>query len=95
MCGNDNDRVRVVVDLERYEELLRKAEHYDNIVDSAMEHASLHSWNDKLDLDMAPVEYYLLVAESGRLAGVRSRLLREREAAQDKAVTVTVKEGEV
>ena len=39
----DREDCKVIVSLERYEELLRKAEHYDNIVDSAMEHASLHS----------------------------------------------------
>ena len=81
----DREDCKVIVSLERYEELLRKAEHYDNIVDSAMEHASLHSWNDKLDLDMAQIEHYLLVAESGRLAGVRRRLLCERETAQARA----------
>lgn len=74
----DEEPTRVIVCLDRYEELLRKAEHYDNIVEIAMDSAKLSTWKDELDLDTSTIEKYLLVIEAGKFHGIKRRLEQEK-----------------
>ena len=74
---NEYDPFVVTMSMERYEELLRKAEHYDNIVESAMDNAKL-GWRDELELDTATIEKYILIVEAARFVGVKRRLVVER-----------------
>ena len=82
---NEYDPFVVTMSMERYEELLRKAEHYDNIVEAALVNATLSSWKDELDLDTGTVEKYLLIVEAAKAAAVKSGLLREREIRERQA----------
>lgn len=75
------DQIMVQVALERYEELLRKAEHYDNIVNIAIDGAYIPSWSKDKDitLDTGTIDKYLRIVESGKLAGVKYRLQQRLE----------------
>lgn len=72
-----NEEIFITVALDRYEALLVKAEHYDNIVESAMDNAKL-GWRDELELDTATIEKYILIVEAARFVGVKRRLVVER-----------------
>lgn len=85
----DEEPARVIVYLDRYEELLRKAEHYDNIVEIAMDTAKLSTWKDELDLDTSTIEKYLLVVEAAKLIGVKRRLLQEKAVRERRAMQTT------
>lgn len=57
MSGNDNSEVMVYVNLDRYEEMLRKEEHYNNIVRAALNGVELSTWRDRgFDIDMDEVK---------------------------------------
>ena len=96
MCGNDNDRVNVIVDMERYAELIRAEEHYTNIVNAAIDNMSLSTWRSGgFDIDMDDIKQYIMVAEADAIS-YRKKLLEAREMAKESAaVTVTVKEDEI
>ena len=95
MCGNDNAEVKVLVDLDRYEELIRKEEHYDNIVLAAIRGVKLSTWRDRgYDVDMDEVQYYIMTVEHARLNSQRNVLERVQRL-NDESETVTIKEGEV
>ena len=90
MSGNDNADVKVLVDLDRYEEMLRKEEHYDNIVRAALNGVELSTWRERgFDIDMDEVKSYIMIIERDMIMGVL-------EARRDNELkTVTIKEGEV
>lgn len=96
MCSNDNDRVKVVVDLERYEQMVRAEEHYTNIVNAAIDNMSLSTWRTSgFDIDMDDIKQYIMVVEANAIS-YRKKLLEAREMAKESAaVTVTVKEDEI
>ena len=70
----------VEVPLARYEALLVKAEHYDNIAAAAISGAEIPAWRDEIQLDTDAVEEYLKVVERDRVTTMESQLLAEREA---------------
>lgn len=95
MSGNDNADVKVLVDLDRYEELIRKEEHYDNIVLAAIRGVKLSTWRDRgYDVDMDEVQYYIMTVEHARLNSQRNVLERVQRL-NDERETITIKEGEV
>lgn len=95
MCGNDNADVKVLVDLDKYEELIRKEEHYDNIVLAAIRGVKLSTWRDRgYDVDMDEVQYYIMTVEHARLNGQKN-VLEMVQRRNDESETITIKEGEV
>jgi hypothetical protein len=82
----EDEPIRVLVSLDRYDELVRKAEHYDNIVEIAIDNAKLSTWKEALDLDTDTIEKYLLVVEAGKLYGVKRRLLAEKAVREKRAM---------
>ena len=98
MCGNDNDRVKVVVDLERYEQMVRAEEHYNNIVNAAIDNMSLSTWRSSgFDIDMDDIKQYIMVVEADAITCKKKRLeaLEARRQAENESVTVTIKEDEI
>lgn len=79
-----SEDLKVIVSMDRYEELIRKAEHYDNIIDAALRGATLSSWNNKINLDMSSVEDYIKVVE-GQLVADNERVLQAFQAAKERA----------
>lgn len=96
MCGNDSDRVKVVIDLERYEQLVCAEEHYNNIVNAAVENMQLSSWRSTgYDIDMDDIKKYIMVVEQGRLNYNRKMLEKNKACEEARAAEgVTVREGE-
>ena len=93
MCGNDNSEVKVLVDLDRYEEMLRKEEHYDNIVRAALNGVELSTWRDRgFDIDMDEVKSYIMIIERDMIMFQKGVLEARRD---NELKTVTIKEGEV
>lgn len=93
MSGNDNADVKVLVDLDRYEEMLRKEEHYDNIVRAALNGVELSTWRDRgFDIDMDEVKSYIMVIERDMIMFQKGVLEARRD---NELKTVTIKEGEV
>lgn len=86
-CDNTNE-VKVLVDLDRYEELIKREAHYNNIVKAAIRGAKL-GWKDGvLDLAMSDVEDYLQVVEADE---IRAKLL----ILETEQKIITIKEDEV
>lgn len=95
MCGNDSSEVKVLVDLDRYEELIRKEEHYDNIVLAAIRGVKLSTWRDRgYDVDMDEVQYYIMTVEHEQL-NCQKNMLELAQRFNDESETITIKEGEV
>ena len=93
MSGNDNADVKVLVDLDRYEEMLRKEEHYDNIVRAALNGVELSTWRDKgFDINMDEVKSYIMIIERDMIMFQKGVLEARRD---NELKTVTIKEGEV
>ncbi len=93
MSGNDNADVKVLVDLDRYEEMLRKEEHYDNIVRAALNGVELSTWRDRgFDIDMDEVKSYIMIIERDMIMFQKGVLEARRD---NELKTVTIKEGEV
>lgn len=93
MSGNDNADVKVLVDLDRYEEMLRKEEHYDNIVRAALNGVELNTWRERgFDIDMDEVKSYIMVIERDMIMFQKGVLEARRD---NELKTVTIKEGEV
>ena len=93
MCGNDNADVKVLVDLDRYEEMLRKEEHYDNIVRAALNGVELSTWRDRgFDINMDEVKSYIMIIERDMIMFQKGVLEARRD---NELKTVTIKEGEV
>lgn len=93
MSGNDNADVKVLVDLDRYEEMLRKEEHYDNIVRAALNGVELSTWREKgFDIDMDEVKSYIMIIERDMIMFQKGVLEARRD---NELKTVTIKEGEV
>ena len=93
MSGNDNADVKVLVDLDRYEEMLRKEEHYDNIVRAALNGVELSNWRERgFDIDMDEVKSYIMVIERDMIMFQKGVLEARRD---NELKTVTIKEGEV
>ena len=93
MCGNDNSEVMVYVNLDRYEEMLRKEEHYDNIVRAARNGVELSNWRERgFDIDMDEVKSYIMVIERDMIMFQKGVLEARRD---NELKTVTIKEGEV
>lgn len=93
MSGNDNSEVKVLVDLDRYEEMLRKEEHYDNIVRAALNGVELSTWRDRgFDIDMDEVKSYIMIIERDMIMFQKGVLEARRD---NELKTVTIKEGEV
>lgn len=93
MSGNDNADVKVLVDLDRYEEMLRKEEHYDNIVRAALNGVELSNWRDRgFDIDMDEVKSYIMIIERDMIMFQKGVLEARRD---NELKTVTIKEGEV
>ena len=93
MSGNDNADVKVLVDLDRYEEMLRKEEHYDNIVRAALNGVELSTWRERgFDIDMDEVKSYIMVIERDMIMFQKGVLEARRD---NELKTVTIKEGEV
>lgn len=92
MSGNNNAAVTVLVDLDRYEEMLRKEEHYDNIVRAALNGVELSTWRDKgFDIDMDEVKSYIMIIERDMIMFQKGVL----ETRRDNELNVTIKEAEV
>lgn len=93
MSGNDNADVKVLVDIDRYEEMLRKEEHYDNIVRAALNGVELSTWRDRgFDIDMDEVKSYIMIIERDMIMFQKGVLEARRD---NELKTVTIKEGEV
>jgi len=93
MSGNDNADVKVLVDLDRYEEMLRKEEHYDNIVRAALNGVELSNWRERgFDIDMDEVKSYIMIIERDMIMFQKGVLEARRD---NELKTVTIKEGEV
>lgn len=93
MSGNDNADVKVLVDLDRYEEMLRKEEHYDNIVRAALNGVELSTWRERgFDIDMDEVKSYIMIVERDMIMFQKGVLEARRD---NELKTVTIKEGEV
>lgn len=93
MSGNDNSEVKVLVDLDRYEEMLRKEEHYDNIVRAALNGVELSTWRERgFDIDMDEVKSYIMIIERDMIMFQKGVLEARRD---NELKTVTIKEGEV
>lgn len=93
MSGNNNSEVMVYVNLDRYEEMLRKEEHYDNIVRAALNGVELSNWRDRgFDIDMDEVKSYIMIIEREMIMIQKSVLEARRD---NELKTVTIKEGEV
>lgn len=93
MSGNDNADVKVLVDLDRYEEMLRKEEHYDNIVRAALNGVELSTWRDRgFDINMDEVKSYIMIIERDMIMFQKGVLEARRD---NELKTVTIKEGEV
>lgn len=93
MSGNDNSEVKVLVDLDRYEEMLRKEEHYDNIVRAALNGVELSTWRERgFDIDMDEVKSYIMIVERDMIMFQKGVLEARRD---NELKTVTIKEGEV
>lgn len=93
MSGNDNADVKVLVDLDRYEEMLRKEEHYDNIVRAALNGVELSNWRERgFDIDMDEVKSYIMVIERDMIMFQKGVLEARRD---NELKAVTIKEGEV
>lgn len=93
MSGNDNADVKVLVDLDRYEEMLRKEEHYDNIVRAALNGVELSTWRERgFDIDMDEVKSYIMIIERDMIMFQKGVLEARRD---NELKTVTIKEGEV
>lgn len=93
MSGNDNADVKVLVDLDRYEEMLRKEEHYDNIVRAALNGVELSNWRERgFDIDMDEVKSYIMIVERDMIMFQKGVLETRRD---NELKTVTIKEGEV
>ena len=69
----------VEVPLCRYDELLIKAQRYDDLVAAAVSKADL-GWGDEIRLDRDAVEDFLKVVESDRVTTMESKLKAEKEA---------------
>ena len=93
MSKNDNSEVKVLVDLDRYEEMLRKEEHYDNIVRAALNGVELSNWRERgFDIDMDEVKSYIMIVERDMIMFQKGVLEARRD---NELKTVTIKEGEV
>ena len=93
MSGNDNADVKVLVDLDRYEEMLRKEEHYDNIVRAALNGVELSNWRERgFDIDMDEVKSYIMIIERDMIMFQKGVLEARRD---NELKAVTIKEGEV
>lgn len=93
MSGNDNADVKVLVDIDRYEEMLRKEEHYDNIVRAALNGVELSKWRDRgFDINMDEVKSYIMIIERDMIMFQKGVLEARRD---NELKTVTIKEGEV
>lgn len=77
-----DEGIKVLVDLERYTELIIAEEHYNNIINMAMDGATLSSWKkDELDIDTTKIESYIKMVESGRLGYIKTELqMKKRQA---------------
>lgn len=93
MSGNDNSEVMVYVNLDRYEEMLRKEEHYDNIVRAALNGVELSTWRERgFDINMDEVKSYIMIIERDMIMFQKGVLEARRD---NELKTVTIKEGEV
>ena len=93
MSGSDSSEVKVLVDLDRYEEMLRKEEHYDNIVRAALNGVELSTWRERgFDIDMDEVKSYIMIIERDMIMFQKGVLEARRD---NELKTVTIKEGEV
>lgn len=93
MSGSDSSEVKVLVDLDRYEEMLRKEEHYDNIIRAALNGVELSTWRDRgFDIDMDEVKSYIMIIERDMIMFQKGVLEARRD---NELKTVTIKEGEV
>lgn len=93
MSGNNNSEVMVYVNLDRYEEMLRKEEHYDNIVRAALNGVELSTWRERgFDIDMDEVKSYIMIIERDMIMFQKGVLEARRD---NELKTVTIKEGEV
>ena len=61
-----------------YANLIRKAEHYKNIVRAAIEGATIPVWSNGPRLNMDAVEEYLQVAEFDRVTEKFTKLLKAK-----------------
>ena len=74
------DDKNVEVPLSYYEELIIKAQRYDDIVAVAISGAEIPAWSNDIQLDTDTVEDYLKVVEIDAVARMESRLKAEKEA---------------
>lgn len=77
VCALDDKTVEVP--LSYYEELLIKAQRYDDIVGAAVSGADL-GWGDSIRLAHDTVEEYIKVVEIDKVTTMESRLKAEKEA---------------
>lgn len=76
----ENNGDKVIISMERYNELLLKAHHYDNIKRAAFDGAKLNSWNNEISLATGSVEDYLMIVEMGYAVFRKHELLLAKEA---------------
>lgn len=74
------DDKNVEVSLSYYEELIIKAQRYDDIVAVAISGAEIPAWSNDIQLDTDTVEDYLKVVEIDAVARIESKLKAEKEA---------------
>ena len=73
------DDKNVEVPLSYYEELIIKAQRYDDIVAVAISGAEIPAWSNEIQLDTDTVEDYLKVVEIDKVTTMESRLKAEKE----------------
>ena len=81
----ENNGDKVIVSMERYNELMLKAHHYDNIKRAAFVGAKLNSWNNEISLDTGAVKDYLMIVEMGYATLTKNELLLAKEAQEAQA----------
>lgn len=73
------DDKSVEVPLSYYEELIIKAQRYDDIVAVAISGAEIPAWRDEIQLDTDAVEDYLKIVEMDKVTRMESKLKIEKE----------------
>ena len=74
------DDKTVEISLKHYDELLIKAQRYDDIVGAAISGAEIPAWSDKIQLDTDAVEDFLKIVEIDKVTTMESKLKAEKEA---------------
>ena len=73
------DDKNVELPLSYYEELIIKAQRYDDIVAAALSGAEIPAWRDEIQLDTDAVEDYLKIVEMDKVTKMENKLKIDKE----------------